>query len=88
MLLTKHQLKNSACWAVDGRCLPPTLNLSTLLELSCAELFKVLEAVSGSKSDAIKEIPIRVEIQRAGKINFEGETKIENRVQGQEQNKQ
>jgi 2-dehydro-3-deoxy-D-arabinonate dehydratase len=50
MLLTKHRIENGGRWAVKGRFLPPSLNLSTLLELSRAEMFKVLEAVSGSES--------------------------------------
>jgi hypothetical protein len=33
MLLTKHKTTNGSRWAVDGHFLPPSLNLSTLLEM-------------------------------------------------------
>jgi 2-dehydro-3-deoxy-D-arabinonate dehydratase len=46
MLLTKHQTKAGPRWAIDGSFLPPSLTLSTLLELSRETLFKLLNTLS------------------------------------------
>lgn len=47
MLLTKHHTTDGARWAIDGMFLPPSLNLSALLELPAAAMFNVLnETVS------------------------------------------
>ena len=55
MLLTKHKTSNGACWAVDGHFLPPSLNLSTLLEMPRAEMLKVLENISIAESGVGEE---------------------------------
>jgi 2-dehydro-3-deoxy-D-arabinonate dehydratase len=46
MLLTKHQTKDGPRWAIDGFFLPPSLTLSTLLELSREAMFKLLNILS------------------------------------------
>ncbi len=46
MLLTKHKTTEGTRWAVDGVFLPPSLNLSALLELPAAALLKVLKAAA------------------------------------------
>jgi 2-dehydro-3-deoxy-D-arabinonate dehydratase len=42
MLLTKHPTKDGARWALDGYFLPPSLNLSTLLELPRETMLQLL----------------------------------------------
>jgi 2-dehydro-3-deoxy-D-arabinonate dehydratase len=42
MLLTKHRTREGARWAIDGSFLPPSLTLSTLLELSRENMFQLL----------------------------------------------
>lgn len=42
MLLTKHNVANSARWAVDGRLLPPNTSLGALLAKPRAEMFAEL----------------------------------------------
>jgi len=46
MLLTKHNIDNGSRWAVDGHFLPPSLNLSTLLEMPREKMFEVLNSLS------------------------------------------
>ena len=46
MLLTKHKTTNVSRWAVDGRFLPPSLNLSTLLEMPREKMFQALKTLS------------------------------------------
>ena len=50
MLLTKHKTPNGSRRAVDGHFLPPSLNLTTLLEMPRETMFEVLERLSGNKS--------------------------------------
>ena len=45
MLLTKHKTTNGSRWAMDGHFLPPSLNLSTLLEMPRERMFRVLANV-------------------------------------------
>ncbi len=45
MLLTRHQTDSGPRWALDGRWLPPSLTLATLLELPQAALAPTLAAV-------------------------------------------
>lgn len=49
MLLTRHKTTNGSRWAMDGHFLPPSMNLSTLLELPRDAMLKVLEDVSGNE---------------------------------------
>ncbi|HEX6034139.1 MAG TPA: fumarylacetoacetate hydrolase family protein [Anaerolineales bacterium] len=55
MLLTKHKTQNGSRWAVDGHFLPPSLNLTTLLEMPRGTMFKVLERLSGNESASGEE---------------------------------
>jgi 2-dehydro-3-deoxy-D-arabinonate dehydratase len=55
MLLTKHQTPNGARWAIDHYCLPPSFNLSMLLELPCETMFQLLRNISKTES-AIGEV--------------------------------
>ncbi len=50
MLLTKHKTTNGSRWAVDGHFLPPSLNLSTLLEMPRREMFQTLNTLSNAES--------------------------------------
>jgi 2-dehydro-3-deoxy-D-arabinonate dehydratase len=50
MLLTKHKTPNGSRWAVDGHYLPPSLNLTTLLEMTGETMFEMLEKLSGNES--------------------------------------
>jgi len=50
MLLTKHKTTNGSRWAVDGKFLPPSLNLSTLLEMSRVEMNQILKTLSKAES--------------------------------------
>jgi len=55
MLLTKHKTTNGSRWAVDGNFLPPSLNLSTLLEMSREEMNQILKTLSNAESASGKE---------------------------------
>jgi len=59
MFLTKHKTTNGSRWAVDGHFLPPSLNLSTLLEMPREKMFEIVKTFSDAES-AIgeKEAPI------------------------------
>jgi 2-dehydro-3-deoxy-D-arabinonate dehydratase len=46
MLLTKHKTTNGSRWAVNGHFLPPSLILSTLLELPREKMFQTLKTLS------------------------------------------
>ena len=48
MLLTKHKTDDGSRWVVDGHFLPPSLNLSTLLEMPREKMFKVLKTLSNA----------------------------------------
>ncbi len=50
MLLTKHKTTNGSRWAVDGFFLPPSLNLSTLLEMPREAMLQVLASLSKAES--------------------------------------
>ena len=50
MLLTKHKTDNGSRWAVDDHFLPPSLNLSTLLEMPRGNLFQMLKSLSGAEA--------------------------------------
>lgn len=59
MLLTKHKTTNGARWAVDGSFLPPSLNLSTLLEMPREEMLQMLTKLSvGELAIGDEEAPI------------------------------
>jgi 2-dehydro-3-deoxy-D-arabinonate dehydratase len=47
MLLTKHRFENGIRWAIDGRFLPSSMDLSILLGLSREEMQNLLEEDSG-----------------------------------------
>ena len=55
MLLTKHKTTNGSRWAVDSHFLPPSLNLSTLLEMPREKMFQILNTLSKAES-AIGEV--------------------------------
>jgi 2-dehydro-3-deoxy-D-arabinonate dehydratase len=55
MLLTKHKTPNGSRWAVDGHFLPPSLNLTTLLEMPRETMFEVLERLTGNESASGEE---------------------------------
>jgi 2-dehydro-3-deoxy-D-arabinonate dehydratase len=50
MLLTKHKTTNGSRWAVDGHFLPPSLNLSILLEMPREKMFEVMKTFSDAES--------------------------------------
>jgi len=50
MLLTKHKTTNGSRWAVDGHFLPPSLNLSTLLEMPREKMLEVVKTFSDAES--------------------------------------
>jgi 2-dehydro-3-deoxy-D-arabinonate dehydratase len=50
MLLTKHKTTNGSRWAVDGSFLPPSLNLSTLLEMPREKMFEVVKTLSEAET--------------------------------------
>lgn len=59
MFLTKHKITNGARWAVDGHFLPPSLNLSTLLEMPREKMFEVVKTLSEAEPASGKtEAPI------------------------------
>jgi 2-dehydro-3-deoxy-D-arabinonate dehydratase len=55
MLLTKHKTTNGSRWAVDGRFLPPGLNLSTLLEMPRGTMLEALTNFPGGEPAAGEE---------------------------------
>jgi len=56
MLLTKHQTTDGTRWAVDGEFVPPSLNLSTLLELPAAAMINELKESISSEQAAGKTL--------------------------------
>jgi len=50
MLLTKHKTIDGSRWAVDTHFLPPSLNLSTLLEMPREEMNQTLKILSNAES--------------------------------------
>jgi 2-dehydro-3-deoxy-D-arabinonate dehydratase len=54
MLLTKHHTTDGIRWAVNGVFVPPSLNLSALLELPAAAMFSVLKEAASSEQAAGK----------------------------------
>jgi 2-dehydro-3-deoxy-D-arabinonate dehydratase len=59
MLLTKHKTKDGTLWAKDDSFLPPSLNLSTLLEMPRETMLKVLENLpDGEPAIGEEEAPI------------------------------
>lgn len=59
MLLTKHKASNGSRWAVDGYFLPPSLNLSTLLEMPRDKMNQTLKTLSnGESASGLDEAPI------------------------------
>src|ERR671923_745169 len=55
MLLTRHKTPNGSRWAVDGHFLPPSLNLTMLLEMPRGSMFEELERLSGNESASGEE---------------------------------
>ena len=55
MLLTKHKTMEGSRWALDGRFLSPTVNLSTLLEMSRANMLEALVKFSNPGSASGEE---------------------------------
>lgn len=59
MLLTKRKTTNGSRWAVDGHFLPPSLNLSNLLEMPREAMLEVLTKLSSDEpASAEEEAPI------------------------------
>ena len=50
MLLTKHKTTNGSRWAVDGHFLPPSMNLSRLLEMQREDMNQMLRTFSKAES--------------------------------------
>lgn len=50
MLLTKHKTTNGSRWAVEGHFLPPSMNLSMLLEVRREEMNQILKTFSKAES--------------------------------------
>ena len=50
MLLTKHKTTNGSRWAVDGHFLPPSMNLSRLLEMQREDMNQMLKTFSKAES--------------------------------------
>ena len=55
MLLTKHKTTNGSRWAADGHFLPPSLNLSALLEMPREKMLEVLTSLSKAESTSGEE---------------------------------
>lgn len=59
MLLTKHKTTNGSRWAVEGHFLPPSLNLSILLEMPREKMFEVVKTLSEAEpASGESEAPI------------------------------
>ena len=59
MLLTKHRTTDRSRWAVDDHLLPPSLNLSTLLEMPREKMFQALKIISTAEpASGEEEAPI------------------------------
>jgi 2-dehydro-3-deoxy-D-arabinonate dehydratase len=59
MLLTKHKILNESRWAVDGKFLPPSLNLGALLEMPREKMFEAVKTFSEAESAiGVSEAPI------------------------------
>jgi 2-dehydro-3-deoxy-D-arabinonate dehydratase len=59
MLLTKHKTTDGSRWAMDGRFLPPSLNLSILLEMQRETMLEALTKLSdGEPASSEEEAPI------------------------------
>ena len=59
MLLTKHKTTNGSLWAVDSHFLPPSFNLSTLLEMPREKMFQALKTLSNTEpAIGEEEVPI------------------------------
>lgn len=57
MFLTRHATAHGPRWALDGRLLPPSLVLGTLLELPAAALGPVLAAAAGEERTGDEPLP-------------------------------
>ena len=69
MLLTKHKTTNGSRWAVDGHFLPPSMNLSMLLEMRREEMNQILKTFSKAESASGEEeapIDLHQEVWAAG----------------------
>ena len=69
MLLTRHQTKDGAHWALDGAFLPPSLTLGTLLELPRAAMFLLLNTLANGQAaqgEIIAPIDTQHEVWAAG----------------------
>jgi 2-dehydro-3-deoxy-D-arabinonate dehydratase len=69
MLLTRHQTKAGPRWALDGTFLPPSLNLSTLLELPRAAMIQLLGTLANGEAaygERIAPIDPQHEVWAAG----------------------
>jgi 2-dehydro-3-deoxy-D-arabinonate dehydratase len=59
MLLTRHRTKDGVRWAIDGLFLPPSVTLSTLLELQRKNMLQLLKTFgAGEPAIGGKEAPI------------------------------
>jgi 2-dehydro-3-deoxy-D-arabinonate dehydratase len=69
MLLTRHQTMESARWAADGISLPPSLNLSALLEMPGEAMFHLLKTLSAGEpvvGEAVAPLDPQHEVWAAG----------------------
>jgi 2-dehydro-3-deoxy-D-arabinonate dehydratase len=69
MLLTRHQTKDGARWALDGTFLPPNLTLSTLLELPRAAMLQLLETLANGEAahgETVAPLDLQHEVWAAG----------------------
>lgn len=63
MLLAKHKTQNGSRWAVDSHFLPPSLNLSALLEMPREEMFQMLNMFSKAEA-AVGEMEAPIDPQQ------------------------
>jgi len=56
MLLTRHQTKDGPRWALDGSFLPPSMMLSTLLEMPRDAMFQLLGTLSAGEAASGEEV--------------------------------
>ena len=56
MILTRHQTTGGPRWVLDGFFLPPSLTLSTLLEMPREAMFELLGKLSGGEAAVGEEV--------------------------------
>jgi 2-dehydro-3-deoxy-D-arabinonate dehydratase len=69
MILTRHQTLQGPCWALDGRYLPPALDLSCMLALPRDALVKLFESLppgAAAEGEALAPIDRPQEVWACG----------------------